>query len=287
MNDLMVNNLASEKQQLKYHVIRWTTSKGLAAIILFLATAILIEYSIILYVMNIGVREKQEHVLQWNFSFPGTNWTIGILVSPLFHLIPLSVIIVLLFSWAYLTKYAAIAPKEKTKPPPKKEKRETGKFFARIKSRLLKIKGIAYLRQKIFAKATVKSALLIFAIFGTFFLITLYLAYPRILYNTISHAYQSNQGFHNFMKSASQILAVFGGWLSPIRDALMSAAPSFRNFVSSFSIVTKPLAILDNVGKYLVIQNVAAWICALSVLFYVEFARKGYRVKPVAKAKGR
>jgi hypothetical protein len=59
----------------------------------------------------------------------------------------------------------------------------------------------------------------------------------------------------------------------------LSAAPTFRDFVLSIGIIIKPLVDSDNVGKYLTFQNAAAWICAILVLIYGEYARKGYRYK--------
>jgi len=64
-----------------------------------------------------------------------------------------------------------------------------------------------------------------------------------------------------------------------MNNALLSAAPGFRDFVAGLGIVIKPLADLDNVGKYLVFQNVAVWVSAIAVLFYGEYVRKGYRYK--------
>jgi hypothetical protein len=39
------------------------------------------------------------------------------------------------------------------------------------------------------------------------------------------------------------------------------------------------LADLDNVGKYLFFQNIAAWVSALVALFYGEYIRKSYRYR--------
>jgi hypothetical protein len=39
------------------------------------------------------------------------------------------------------------------------------------------------------------------------------------------------------------------------------------------------LADLDNVGKYLFFQNIAAWVSALVTLFYGEYTRKSYRYR--------
>jgi len=262
-------------------MIRWTTLKGVVAILLFLIIAALIQYSIIIYAINIGVKEEPENLLQWNL--PGTNWTITI--SPLFHLVPITVIITLLFCWTYLTRHIAIKPydlrREKVEPITKKRKEQTiKKLFGKIRSGLLKVKGIAYLWQKIhFARATIKSALTILLVFATFILLFSLLAYPKLIYQTISSAYQNNPSLLSFVKNTADALAPIGEIFSPINGALISAAPSFRDFVLGIGTITKPLTDLDNVGKYLAFQNFAAWISAFAVLFYGEYIRKGYQYK--------
>ncbi|MDH5753944.1 MAG: hypothetical protein OEY95_01870 [Candidatus Bathyarchaeota archaeon] len=285
-------------------VFRWTTLKGLAAIIVFLIIAALIEYFIVLYAINLGV--KDETLSQWSFQFPRTDWTLTIAVSPLFHLVPITVIIALVSSWTYLTKYVAVKPKrtwkEKVRPASKRRKeprlKEAGKlaskisdavkrFFDKIKSELLRVKGVAYLWQKIhFARATIKSALTVLLVFAVFIVTVSLLAYPQLIYQTISNAYQSNPsllGFvkstNNFTRDIAEALAPIGWICSSINNALLSIAPGFRDFVLSLGGLIKPLTDLDDVGKYLVFQNVAAWVSALTALFYGEYTRKSYRYR--------
>jgi len=259
--------------------------KGLAAIILFLIIAALIEYFIVLYSMNIGVKEKPENLLQWSFQFPGTDWTITIAISPLFHLVPIAVIITLLFSWTYLTRHVAVKPYEVGKgkagfAAKRGKEPQLKKFFGKIKSGLLRVKGVAYLWQKIhFARATLKSASTVLLAFAAFILIISLVAYPKLIYQMIINAYQNNPSLLNFVKGTTQALAPIGGIFSTINNALLSATPGFRDFVLSIGIIIKPLVDLDNVGKYLVFQNVAAWVSALAALFYGGYKRKGYRYK--------
>jgi hypothetical protein len=278
-------------------VIRWTTLKGLAAIILFLIITALTEYFIVLYAISLGVKDTT--LLQWSIQFPGTDWIMTISISPLFHLVPIAVIITLLFSWTYLTRYIAAKPhevgREKVRPVSKRGKEPKSKevrkltskishtvknFFGKIKSGLLRVKGVAYLWQKIhFARATIKSALTVFLVFSAFILIVSLLAYPKLLHQTISNAYQNNSSLLNFVKGTTEALAPIGGVFSSANNALVSAAPSFRGFVLSLGTIINPLVYSDNVGKYLFFQNVAAWVSALTALLYGEYIRKGYRYK--------
>jgi len=260
--------------------------KGLAAIILFLIIAVLTEYFVILYAISLGVKDTT--ILQWSFQFPVTNWIITIAISPLFHLVPVAVIITLVSSWTYLTKHAAVKPYEtrkvKVEPHAKRGKeprlKEVKRFFGKIRSGLLRVKGVAYLWQKIhFARATIKSALTVLLVFSAFILIVSLLAYPQLIYQTISNTYKNNQSLLNFVKGTTEALAPIGSIFSAINNALLSVAPSFRDFVLTIGTIIKPVASLDNAGKYLVFQNVAAWISALAALFYGEYMRKGYRYK--------
>jgi len=271
-------------------IIHWATLKGLVAIIIFVAIAALTEFAIVLYAMNIGVKEKAGDLLQWTFSFPGTNRMITLSVSPLFNLVPAAVIITLLFSWVYLTRDIAIKPVA-TKKGKSGSVIETGKeaqvkkFFGRIKSGLLKVKGIAYVWQKIhFARATVKSALTILVVFATFILIISLFAYPELIYQTISSGYQDNPSLLGFVKGTEQAFAPVGRIFFILNLALVSAAPGFRDVVLGLSVIITPLTGLDNVGKYLAFQNIAAWISALVAMFYGDYIRKGYRYKGKRKS---
>lgn len=259
-------------------MIRWTTLKGLTAIILFLITAALLEYVIVIYAINLGVNETP---LQFSLQFPGTNWTITIAISPLFHLVPMAVIIALASSWAYLTRHIIIKPHETVKGKIQLAKRKKEKkVLSGVKGGLLRVKSIAYIWQKIhFARATIKSALTVLLLFSAFVLLISLLAYPQLIYRTVSNAYQNNPSFLNFVKGTAEALAPIGAIFSGINNALLSAAPTFRDFVLSIGIIIKPLVDSDNVGKYLTFQNAAAWICAILVLIYGEYARKGYRYK--------
>lgn len=257
-------------------MIRWTTLKGLVAIILFLIIAAVTEYVIVLYAMNLGVEDTAP--LQW------INQLLTITISPLFHLVPIAVIITLLFCWTYLTRHIAIRPHETGKPKAgtvAKRGKETGsrRFFGKVKSGLLKVKGIAYVWQKIhFARTTIKSALTILLVFGTFILIFSVIVFPKLIPQTIAGLYQNNPVFLNFLKGASETLAPVGNIFSGINNALLGTAPGFGSFVSGLGDILKPLTGLNGAGKYLVFQNAAAWIAALAVLFYGEL-RKSYRYK--------
>ena len=280
----------STRNPQKRLVIRWATLKGVAAIILFLLIAALAEYFVVLYSVNLGVKDETQ--LQWSFKFPGTELILTVVVSPLFHLVPVAVIISLLFSWTYLTKHTAVKPVETQKGKAeiakrgqKQKLRTLKKFVGKIQSGLLKVKGIAYVWQEIhFARATIKSALMVLLAFLTLIIIASLLTYPQLFYQTIIGAYRNDPSLLNSVKGIAQFFAPVGGIFSAINSALLAVAPGFRDLVLTIGSVTIPLANLDNAGKYLVFQNIAAWVSALAVLFYGEYWRKGYRHKKARRS---
>lgn len=289
-------------------ILRWASLKGLAAIILFLIIAALIEYTVVVYAVSLGVRD--ENPLQGSFQFPWTNWTITITVSPLFHLVPLSVIITLVFSWICMTKYAAMQPQKppegKPKPKPQKkgqiqkaERKFTSRianavknFFGRIKAELLRIKGVSYIWSKVsFARATIKSAIITILVFSALILLVSVVAYPGLIYGTFSNMYRGNPSLLEFVKSVNNALKGFVEALGPIswlcsavNNAIISAAPALRGFVSALGGLVKPLVDLPPAGKYIVFQNVAAWVSALTVFSYGFLTRKGYRFRKAKRS---
>lgn len=254
-------------------MIRLTTVKGLAGIIVFLTMAALIEYFIVLYAINLGVRDTS--LLRWEIQLPGTSWLIIIAISPLFHLVPIAVIITLLFTWIYLGKHIGIKPphhlgKGKAKFIAKQEKGAKLNFFGKIRLRL--------------SRVTLKSALTVFLAFAILTITISFLAYPRLVYETISNTYQNSPSLLSFVKGTAQALAPIGDTFSIINKAILFAAPEFRNFALSLGAIIKPLSDLDNSGKYLALQNIAAWISALAALVYGEYMRKGHRYRQGRKS---
>ena len=184
-------------------IFHWKTYKALIAIILFLIFTMLIQWCIILYSVNLGVDDVT--MIQYRFQLPNTDWTITITISPLFHIIPLVVIVTLVSSWTYLTKHIAVRHNRKqiadSKPDKRRieklEDRKIGRLKARIrdfteklKSKLMKTRSIAYLWQKIhFARATIKSALMVLSVFAAFIF---YFSFAGISVALESSAYQSH-----------------------------------------------------------------------------------------------
>jgi hypothetical protein len=279
-------------------MIRWTALKGIAAIILFLAIAALAEYLVVLYAISQGVTESA--LLQYSFRFPGTDWLVTIAISPLFHLVPIAVIIALTFSWTYLTKKIAVKPRttitrsevsgrtqKQTRKTTSKLSRSIRNFLRKIKSGFSRARGISYVLKKVhFARATSKSALIVLTAFMLFAFVFILLTYPQLIYRTVSGAYENNSSLHDFVISLGNSAISFGEVVWPIgrmatavNNALLAAAPTIRGIGVALGNLIKPVTQLDSAGKYLVFQNAAAWVSVFAVLFYGEYWRKGYRYR--------
>lgn len=298
--------MTSEERR-KPLIFKWTAPKGFAAIILFFILALLIEYLIVYFFTSSGLTDK----------FLVTFFTINI--SPMFHFIPIGVIIVLVASWAYLTKNMAVVPLRIS--PAKKPLEMRGRqqlrprkvrfksfrkffegigkkfgrvgqairaFFSRIAAAILRIRGVSYLQRRLFfARAAVKSTAIVLAVFVAFVLVSYLLAYPKVSYDLASGLYGSNPSFHGFIlktiemgKGIAQALSPIGWLASAIDNALRAVAPSFRNALEGFGApIMKSLSKLDLLGRYLICQNVAAWISALVALAYGEYTSSLYRIR--------
>lgn len=279
-------------------LIRWITLKGLIAMIVFLVAASLVEYGIVLYAFALGLQDTS--LLQWTFKFPGTSWLVTLAISPLLHLVPISVIIVLAFCWTYLTKKTAIKRQEIRRGKVdtfQKQKtvkrgiisrinRAAKNFSRRIKTRLSKTKFVSYLARINFARATVRSAVVVLVVFVAFAFTFMVLAYPQLIYHAVSDAYRGNHGLLNFVtgvdswaRGVAEAVPPIGWIATSINNALLAIAPGIRTIGLGLGQLLVPLATLDNAGKYLLLENAAAWVSVFVVLIYGERAGKGYRYK--------
>ena len=283
----------SKQTELRPQKNRWTTLRGPVSFVIFLAIASLIEYGIVLYALSLGLQDTS--LLQWTFQFPGTSWPVTLSISPLLHLAPICIIVTLGFGWRYLTRKTAIKRQEIRKgrvEPPQKQRVEKKGFMWKISragrtySRKLNLwlsknRGVTYL-----SRASVKSAAIVLLVFVAFILVFMVLAYPQLIYNAVANAYRTNSGLVNFVSGFNSWAEGVANTLSPIgwigtsiNNALLTAAPTVGYIGATLGGLLAPLATLDNMGKYLVLQNAAAWISVLIVLVHGERAGKGYRYK--------
>jgi len=287
--------------------VKWTAPKGLAALILFFIIGLIIEVLLISAFQALGLSDREA----WTSTFqvPSTNWSFTISVSPLLHLLPLSVIIVLLTSWTYLTKSTAFIPhrieaaKRPTQPPRRIQEsrrfKSTRRFFKnlsrklqriskRLKSGVQKTPGVGYISERLsFARIAVKSALAILAIFILVTTGLFLIEYPDLIHQLTLDMYMGSPALHGLVIGVGQWLQGIGTSVPPLGDlgtsinnALVSAAPGFRHSLEAAGTsLTSPIFQLDVVGKYALSQNLAAWTAAVLALLYSAYASTRRRVK--------
>jgi hypothetical protein len=301
-----VTSVSSERSW-KRLIFRWTAPTGLVAMVLFLVLAIFIEYLTVYLFRWYGLVDTQ------TFHLPLTILTFT--VSPLFHLMPVGVIIVLVSSWTYLTKYIAKVPRRRTsikKPSARKPMKKMRKrrfksirsfskkisweirkvtrafrhFYDRIKASVLRIRGVSLVMQSpFFARAAMKSTATVVLFFLASFLVLHLMGSPSLIHDLVVGFYRGNPSFHGFVVGTIEAAGSIGrvlspiGWLaSAINNALISAAPGFRGALEGFaSSITAPLVGLDLMWRYVICQNIAAWVSAIGALTYAQYTTRLYR----------
>lgn len=275
----------------KHSVIRWAKFKGSAAILVFLAVAVFVQIIVVLYAIDLGVRDNGALTAEWPVKFT---------ISPMFHLIPLTVVIALSFSWIYLTKKLSVKPissvgrTETTGGRRRELRQQTSKTSQPAKTSSEKpnlsssgAKGLSGIWERVYsARAIIKSALIVFLAFlGLVFVVSM-LTYPAAIYDTITGSYGDHSSLYGFVLSVSDSLKGFAqtvapiGWVAAtVNNGLVAISPGVRSVGLALGSLSSPLANLDAAGKYLAFQNAAAWIPVLLILFYGQFSRRTYRYK--------
>ena len=303
--------MTSTETRWKRLIVRWTGRKGVAAILLFFVLAIMLEVLLVYSFQMLGLVDRNA----WTATLliPYVSWAITLSISPLFHLLPIGVIVVLLSSWTYLTKYTAFIPQRveaaKRGLAPTRRELETRRFkslrrFSRrltrrlqrfgraFKSGVQRIRGVSYISQRLFfARAAVGSAGIVVLIFLSAVLLFALVEYPDLIHSWALNIYRGSPAFLNFVSGTTQwssgvgqAVPALGGFGSAINDALVGAAPGFRHSLTSAGAsLTAPIVQLDVQSKYVLSQNVAAWASALFALAYGSYNSS----RPSRRTKGR
>jgi hypothetical protein len=247
------------------------------ALLLFLVAAVLIEILVVLYAISLGV--KDETPLQWKFTIPGTGLKTLITVSPLLHLVPIAVVLTLVTSWTYLKRQMTVRPsgaqRARSSNVSRRAKGQKKTLQNRIKSVFSRSKPAGGLgKETRFRRMSLRSALIVFIVFSALLFLISLLAFPRLIYQSVASIYKNDPSLADFAKGAA---ASIGGVFSSINNALLGAAPGFRDFVLTFGLPISSLATLSNVGRYLVFQNGAAWASTVIVVLYARYSRRSSR----------
>jgi len=265
---------------------RWTAPKGLLTIVLFLALAFISEFFMVSFFVFSGLTE----VFAYKFF--------TVTVSPLFHLLPLSVILVLVSSWIYLTKHIAMRP-HRISPPKvseiRRRRRPRGrktrskstrsvigaikKFFNQISSVFLRSRGVSFVQRRLsFGRVALESTVTVLTIFLLSIILLYVLVYPNLFTDFAVGFYSANSAFHGFVLQTIESLQGIGKALAPIDDGLRAIAPGFRNAFEGL-VTSRPHSLTegDLLWRYVFCQNAAAWVSAIAVLAYVRYFSKTYR----------
>jgi hypothetical protein len=250
----------------------WTAPKGLLTISLFIALAFISEFFMVSFFAGSGLTETSAYALP---------------ISPLFHLLPLAVMLVLVLSWMYLTNHIARRPRRRVSPakvsksrrrrPRRTTKSTRGimgaikKVFSKISSVLLRSSGVSSVPQRLsFGGVALESAVTVLTIFLLSIILLSVLVYPKLFTEFAVGFYSETSSLQGSMQSLAE------GVVS-IASGLDSIAPGFRSaFEGLVSPTFQSLTEGDLLWRYVFCQNAAAWVSAVAVLVYVRYFSKTY-----------
>ena len=247
---------------------RWTAPKGLLTIMSFFVLALISEFVIVTFFAGSGLTETV---------------TILSLVSPLFHLLPLAVILVLVLCWMYLTKNIVMRPYRAAPTMPSKTRRmKTRKrkltrsflgviknFFGRINAILTRSSVSVTQYRLTFNRAVIESAVTVLTIFLLSIILLSILVYPRLFTDFAAGFYSTTSSLQGFMLALANALV-------PIASGLNSIASGFSKAFDGL-IATQSLTGGDLLVRYVFCQITAALVSAVSALAYVQYVIKAQR----------
>jgi hypothetical protein len=271
----------------------------------------MIEYLIVSSFLSLGLTDK--YLLTQAFQFPGTNIFFTLGISPLFHLIPIGVILVLGAVWVYLSEHMTVVPrrmelpkKQFTMPKDRHQKprsrhfkfikqfyKNLSKRFEKISRSLktfsnnvsmafLRVKGVSYITQRLSsARTAVRSSATVLAVFIISALGLYLLVQPTLIYDIAIGFYAGNQSLLLAIKGIAEGIdsSPIGGLTTSVNNALSGLAVWFWTSFEGAGKLTESLVQLDLVWKYVMCENIAAWFSALMVWVYGKYSSRLYRGK--------
>ena len=256
----------------------WSDPKELLIVGIFVIFALVCEFFIVSFFAYSGLAEASE-----------------LPISPLFHLLPLTVILVLVSSWIYLTKQVVTRPhkvsvikvsKKRRRRPRRLRTRSRPSFVERIRRVFMKINSTLYSaddesfvkRTRSFWNIALETAVTVLAIFLIAVILLAVLVYPNLFTEFATGLYNANTALYGFVLSIAEALNGILEALGPINDFFSGIAPGFRSaFETVVSPRTQHLASSDILWRYVFCQNAAAWISAVSALAYSRYFLRAKR----------
>jgi len=239
----------------------------------------------------LGVSDKNAWTV---LQFPGTG--LALTISPLFHLLPLAILIALISSWIYLTETFthSFAIAEKRKPASPFSRREIERrrlkslrrfsrgisrrfqrFGRSLKTAFLRIPGVASISKRLsLARNSVNSALTVFIVFISISLFLYIIVYPDLIHNIVVGFYQADSSRVNFVVGIGNGLQGIGGDLgTAIVNGLWAAAPGFHQSLAGVGAsLTEGIVAYDAAGKYILSQNAAVLSVVAIALLYGRYS---------------
>lgn len=277
-------------------LLRWDSFRGYAAIAVFTLITIIFETFVIYVFLKMGLKDTTP-IIQ-SLRLPGTQFTFTLVISSLFHLLPLGVILVLVSCWIYLTKAIAL-PRRKPSPKPARriqplKRRGRRSIWNRIDKWIsMKTRGLSravnrlvnglqlrkvtiWFEERLFVKATLKSGVTVILSFIMFVFAAYLMEHPTAIYNWIHDYYMKHPDTLNFIFNTSRDFGSTVKGIAPlyiignaVNSVILGVAPHLWIGLGGLGgPVIQYLASLDLASKYTVCQNLAAWLCAISTLTY-------------------
>jgi len=208
--------------------------------ILYLAAILLMQYVSAISFISEGLSDPAPLKISLGEGLP------QIYLSIILHLIPLNVAAIIFFNLIYLERYLSVASRKIMMP--------------------VKAGGKALLKIVQFAQSAHGGSLGIILLFAFSSLITFILICPSALHEFAVNLYWGNILFKGIIGWTRQIN-------SSLTSILSSFAISFRNgiwgLIKPFS---ETLLNLEVAWKYLIYQNIVAWVPSTIVMAYVKYS---------------
>ena len=223
-----------------HHRLKSIVVNLIGVIIIFL-----LQYALVTSFISIGLNDPSPLEISLGKNLPSIS------ISLIFHLIPLNVTFIIILSWIYLNK----SIKPKTYKPIKKGKKSalTKTFY--------------------FLESIPKGTLGVVILFSFLLFILFISVYPSSLYFFVLNLYWSSDLFRALVKLFSQLN-------SSLINAIGLPAVFLRNSISG---LIKPLSTslleANVIWKYLICQNVTAWLTATLTLAYGKYREKKTRFR--------
>jgi hypothetical protein len=220
---------------------------------------------------------------------PFTGW----LISPLRHLLPLSVVIVLTANFVHLTASVTLIHQRSRKTRPKegrrgggwkplaKARRRVSRVVVRFKDRIAKMSLVAGVGRRIQpANPYIGSAITITVVFIAIAILITAAAFPGSISKATAGFFSWAPSFVDFVlwtAGVTEALAGIPGVGSvavAVHQGLIGASPGFYNALKgAASAIAEGVVTLSSTEKYLLIQNSTALLVTAIVFLYSRLSR--------------